>query len=302
MQWWNNFVSWLTAVSNQPVVFGAVVLVVAIIVASVLSAWISRGVVRGLLDQRDRELKSAVIGTLVDAATEASVWNSLTPQEQVMADRAVGHADIQLRLLPIRGAGIAANWASHQLADLKRTSATFGYQLEPAVFEFRDRLVEWQNKPARARKIFQADLDRWKLQNTSSEKSLLAEQDAWVAQQHHDDFTRLESESASAPRPLEPTPHDVERSTTAQINAQQASAGQTSAGQGYADQGYAEQAYAEAPHAEPAAQVNRAPISYAPLGYTPATPSTETQRLLDDVEALEVRPSDPAHTAPVSTS
>ena len=279
MQWWNNFVSWLTAVSNQPVVFGAVVLVVAIIVASVLSAWISRGVVRGLLDQRDRELKSAVIGTLVDAATEASVWNSLTPQEQVMADRAVGHADIQLRLMPIRGAGIAANWAAHQLADLKRTSATFGYQLEPAVFEFRDRLVEWQNKPARARKIFQGDLDRWKLQNTSSEKSLLAEQDAWVAQQHHDDFTRLESESAAAPRPLEPTPHDAEP---------------------YLEAPYAEAAQAE--QAEQVKQVNRAPISYAPLGYTPATPSTETQRLLDDVEALEVRPSDPTHTAPVSTT
>lgn len=284
MQWWNNFVSWLTAVSNQPVVFGAVVLVVAIIVASVLSAWISRGAVRGLLEQRDRELKSAVIGTLVDAATEASVWNSLTPQEQVMADRAVGHADIQLRLLPIRGAGIAANWAAHQLADLKRTSATFGYQLEPAVFEFRDRLVEWQNKPARARKIFQGDLDRWKLQNTSSEKSLLAEQDAWVAQQHHDDFTRLESESAAAPRPLEPTPYDAE--------------------QPYAEQPYAEQPYSEAPHAEPAQAepVKRAPISYAPLGYTPVTPSTETQRLLDDVQALEVRPSEPTHTAPVSTS
>lgn len=303
MNWWNNFVSWLTAVSNQPVVFGAVVLVVAIIVAGVLSAWISRGAIRGLLDQRDRELKSAVISSLVDAATEASVWNSLTPQEQVMADRAVGHADIQLRLLPIRGAGIAANWAAHQLADLKRTSATFGYQLEPAVFEFRDRLVEWQNKPARARKIFQGDLDRWKLQNTSSEKSLLAEQDAWVAQQHHDDFTRLESESAASPRPLE-APHDVELNTAAQINAQQASAGQGNA-QSYAEQPYAEQPYVEAPYAEPAnaEQATRAPISYAPLGYTPATPSTETQRLLDDVEALEVRPPEPfTRTGPVSTS
>lgn len=314
MNWWNNFVSWLTAVSNQPVVFGAVVLVVAIIVASVLSAWISRGAIRGLLDQRDRELKSAVISSLVDAATEASVWNSLTPQEQVMADRAVGHADIQLRLLPIRGAGIAANWAAHQLADLKRTSATFGYQLEPAVFEFRDRLVEWQNKPARARKIFQGDLDRWKLQNTSSEKSLLAEQDAWVAQQHHDDFTRLESESAASPRPLE-APHDVEHSTPVQINAQRANAGQGYAEQPhaeapyaeapYAEQPYAEQPYAGAPNAEPAnaEQATRAPTSYAPLGYTPTTPSTETQRLLDDVEALEVRPPEPfTRTAPVSTS
>lgn len=270
--WWNNFVSWLIAVSNQPVVFGAVVLVVAIIVASVLSAWISRGAIRGLLNQRDRELKSAVISALVDAATEASVWNSLTPQEQVMADRAVGHADIQLRLLPIKGAGIAANWAAHQLGDLKRTSATFGYQLEPAVVEFRDRLVEWQNRPSRARKIFQADLDRWKLQNTSSEKSLLAEQDAWVAQQHHDDFTRLESEYASAPRTPDRTPQDLVSATAAQDHAAH----------------------------DIAAQGSRAPISYAPLGYAPAAPGAETQRLLDDVQALEVRPFEPvAGTEPL---
>ncbi|TFB46497.1 hypothetical protein [Cryobacterium tagatosivorans] len=312
MQWWNNFVSWLTAISNQPVVFGAVVLVVALIVASVLAAWISRGAVRGLLDQRDRELKSAVISTLVDAAADASVWNSLTTQEQVMADRAVGHADIQLRLLPIRGAGIAANWAAHQLADLKRTSATFGYQLEPAVAEFRDRLVDWQNKPSRARKIFQGDIDRWKLQDTSSEKSLLAERDAWVAQQHHDDFTRLESESAGAPRSFEPTHQatmQAEPAVNANVNANvndrdrdrdrdtdHADAAKDNARQADARQAAAVQA--------DAAQAGRAPISYAPLGYTPATPSTpsETQQLLDDVEALEVRQAEPYNpTGPVAT-
>jgi len=316
MQWWNNFVSWLTAISNQPVIFGAVVLVVALIVASVLAAWISRGAVRGLLDQRDRELKAAVISTLVDAAADASVWNSLTAQEQVMSDRAVGHADIQLRLLPIRGAGIAANWAAHQLADLKRTSATFGYQLEPAVAEFRDRLVDWQNKPSRARKIFQGDLDRWKLQDTSSEKSLLAERDAWVAQQHHDDFTRLESESASTPRQFEPAtaPADsgvnsrpvnvVYEDDAAQRGAAQGDVRQTEAAQSAGGQAGTAQAVtvqADAAQAD-AAQVSRAPISYAPLGYMPATPSTETQQLLDDVEALEVRSAEPyVPTGPVST-
>ncbi|TFC53150.1 hypothetical protein E3T37_08535 [Cryobacterium sp. TMT2-10] len=226
MQWWNSFVSWLTAASNQAVVFGAVVLILSIVVASLLAAWVSRGAVRSLLAQHDRELKASVIGTLVDAATEASVWNSLTPQEQVMADRAVGQADVQLRLLPIKGASVAANWAAHQLAELKRTSATFGYQLEPALLEFRDRLIEWQSKPSRTRKVFQSDLDRWKVANTTSEKSLLAEQDAWAAQQHHDQFTE---------------------------------------------------------HAAPVP----APLNYA--AGTPS-PSTETQRLLDDVQALEVRP------------
>jgi hypothetical protein len=172
------------------------------------------------------------------------VWNSLTPQEQVMSDRAVGQADIQVRLLPIRGSGIAANWAAHELYELKRTSATFGYQLEPALVEFRDRLVEWQNKPARARKMFQGDLDRWKIQNSSTEKGLLAEQDAWVAQQHHDQYNA----TGSAPTPLRASPLTP-------------------------------------------ATVNRTPAPISTGSESDA--STETQRLLDDVNKLEVRSTDP---------
>jgi hypothetical protein len=232
MTWWNSFVSWLTAASNQTVVNTAVVFIVAILIAGVLTALIGRGAIKQLLVQHDRELKAAAIGALIDAATEASVWNSLTPQEQVMADRSVGQADIQVRLLPIRGAGVAADWASHQLNELKRTSATFGYQLEPALLEFRDRLIEWQDKPRRTRKVFQSDLDRWKTQNSSSESSLLAQQDAWAAQQHHDQFNEV---LPAAPVPASPTP-----------------------------------------------SVHAASQS---------TPSTETQRLLDDVQALEVRPA-----------
>ena len=242
MEWWNNFVAWFTDVSTQPMIFTAVVFIGAIIVASVLAALISRGAIKRLITQRDREIKVAAIATLVDAATEASVWNSLTPQEQVMSDRAVAQADIQVRLLPIRGSGIAANWAAHELYELKRTSATFGYQLEPALVEFRDRLIEWQNKPARARKIFQGDLDRWKLQNSSTEKSLLAEQEAWVAQQHHDQYNPTDS----APAPMRAAPL-----TPAVVNRTASSAS------------------------------------------TASDASTETQRLLDDVNKLEVRGTDP---------
>ncbi|MBB5641538.1 hypothetical protein [Cryobacterium roopkundense] len=245
MELWNKFVTWLTAVSTEPVVFSALVFLLSIVAASVITALIFRATLRRMLDQRDREIRTAAIATLVDAATEASVWNSLTPQEQVMSDRAVGQADIQVRLLPVKGSGVAANWSAHQLAELKRTSATFGYQLEPALLEFRDRLIDWQKRPARARKIFQGDLDRWILQNSHSDKSLLAEQDAWVAQQHHDQYTS----SAATPK----------------------------------SRGY-----------EP---ITAAPLSDGSTGvptaaYTPPTgaASTETQRLLDDVDALAVRP------------
>lgn len=105
-----------------------------------------------------------------------------------MSDRAVGQADILVRLLPIKGAGAAANWASHQLAEMKRNSATFGYQLDPAIAEFRDRLIEWQNKPGRARRIFQNDLERWRYESAAPEQSLVQEQDSWVAQQHHEKY------------------------------------------------------------------------------------------------------------------
>lgn len=245
MELWNKFVTWLTAASTEPVVFSALVFLLSIVVASVITALIFRATLRRMLDQRDREIRTAAIATLVDAATEASVWNSLTPQEQVMSDRAVGQADIQVRLLPVKGSGVAANWSAHQLAELKRTSATFGYQLEPALLEFRDRLIDWQKRPARARKIFQGDLDRWILQNSQSDKSLLAEQDAWVAQQHHDQY----GSAATAPK----------------------------------SGGY-----------EPitAAPLTNSSTGAATAAYTPPTAaaSTETQRLLDDVDALAVRP------------
>lgn len=202
MQWWNDFVDWLTSPAARSVIFYAAVLAVAVILSGLIAAWIARGALKGLLSRTDRQQKASAIAALVDAATEASVWNSLTPAEQVLSDRAVGQADIMVRLLPIKGSGIAANWAGHQLAEMKRASATFGYQLDPAIAEFRDRLIEWQNNPRRARKIFQNDLERWRFENTDGERtSLVAQQDAWVAQQHHEQYAAPATSAAAAAQP-----------------------------------------------------------------------------------------------------
>lgn len=206
MQWWNDFVDWLFSSDAQPAIFSAAVLAVAVIVSGLLAAWIARGALRGLLRRTDRQQKASAIAALVDAATEASVWNSLTPAEQILSDRAVGQSDILVRLLPIKGAGIAANWAGHQLAEMKRASATFGYQLDPAIAEFRDRLIEWQNKPRRARKIFQSDLERWRFETIETDQSLLAKQDAWVAQQHHEQYAAPATEASSTQTATAPEP------------------------------------------------------------------------------------------------
>ncbi|AWB95724.1 hypothetical protein DCE93_08645 [Agromyces badenianii] len=188
MQWWNDLISWLGSSTARPAVFSAVVLFFAVLAAGLLAVWIANLAIKRLVAQRDREAKAAAIAALVDAATEASVWNSLTPQEQVLADRTVGQADIIVRLLPIRGSDVAANWAAHQLHELKRASATFGYQLDPAVVEFRDRLLEWQRRPSRTRRQFQNDLTRWRSQRQEPEQVAVEQQDAWVAEQHQQRF------------------------------------------------------------------------------------------------------------------
>lgn len=221
MQWFNDFSDWLFSASARPAVFTAGLLVVAMVVSALLAAWIARSAVRALVEQRDRDVKATAVAALVDAATEASVWNSLTPQEQVLADRAVGEADIRVRMLPIRGAAVAADWAAHQLHELKRASATFGYELEPAVFEFRDRLVDWQRRPSRARRLFQSDLERWRSTQSATERQLQAEQDAWVAGQHHQQFEPAAYEPAAyepaahAPAPYETIPYEPARRTAA---------------------------------------------------------------------------------------
>ncbi|WP_285117082.1 hypothetical protein [Leifsonia sp. fls2-241-R2A-40a] len=202
MQWWNDFVDWFSSPAARPAIFYAVVLAVAVILSGLIAAWIARGALKGLLSRTDRQQKASAIAALVDAATEASVWNSLTPGEQVLSDRAVGQADIMVRLLPIKGSGLAANWAGHQLAEMKRASATFGYQLDPAIAEFRDRLLEWQNNPRRARKIFQSDLERWRFESTDTDRSVVEQQDAWVAQQHHEQYAPA---TAATPAPTAAT-------------------------------------------------------------------------------------------------
>ncbi|MFK4728422.1 hypothetical protein ROT00_01920 [Agromyces mediolanus] len=203
MQWWNDLISWLDSSAARPTIFAAAVLFVAVLAAGLLAAWIASGAVKRVVAQRDRELKTAAIAALVDAATEASVWNSLTPQEQVLADRAVGQADILVRTLPIRGADVAANWAAHQLHELKRASATFGYQLDPAVVEFRDRLLEWQRRPSRTKRQFQNDLDRWRSQRQEPEQAMIEQQDAWVATQHHERFSDADALAETRTVPLD---------------------------------------------------------------------------------------------------
>jgi hypothetical protein len=165
MQWWNDLLDALASERGTQLLSGVVVPFVAIVVAGVLAALIARGAVQRVLARHDREVKAAAIGMLVDAARQASVWDGLSAPERVLADRAAGEADIRIRLLPVKGAATAATWAAHEITEFKRGSGSFGFQFDTQLAEFRDRIVEWQHHPGRARKIFQGDISRWQFED-----------------------------------------------------------------------------------------------------------------------------------------
>ncbi|MBO0984319.1 hypothetical protein [Rathayibacter sp. SD072] len=167
MQWWNEFVNWIQTTDGHRSVFLAAIILLAVVIGVVITAAVFRASIARLIRQQEHERKNAVIATLIDAAVDASAWNVLSQSERILSDRASAQAETHLRLLPIKGSGVAANWAAHELADLKHSSATGGYQTQASVGEFRDRLVLWRDKPGRARKAFLADLERWRFSETS---------------------------------------------------------------------------------------------------------------------------------------
>ncbi|PPG53691.1 hypothetical protein C5C24_01390 [Rathayibacter sp. AY2B3] len=171
MQWWNEFMSWIRTSDGHQAVFTAAVVLLAVVVGAIVIGSVFRASIARLIRQQDHERKNAVIATLVDAAVDASAWNVLSSPERVLSDRASAQAETHLRLLPVKGSGVAANWAAHELAELKHTSSTGGYQTQASVGEFRDRLVQWRDKPGRARKAFLADLERWRFSETGRDRS-----------------------------------------------------------------------------------------------------------------------------------
>ncbi|MCU1406550.1 MAG: hypothetical protein JWQ43_2853 [Glaciihabitans sp.] len=194
MQWWNEFLSWFNSVQGQRVLTTAIVPFIAIVVAGVVAALIGRGVSKRVLAHQDRELKAAAVMALIGAGRKATVWSSLGGDEKQRVDNQLSEADIRIRLLPIAGTNAAADWAAHELAGMKKNSANFSFQAEQTFVEYRNRLLEWQNKPKRARKLFAFDLEQWRFDDEATEKALTEKQVQWDAQQAKD-----KDASATAP-------------------------------------------------------------------------------------------------------
>jgi hypothetical protein len=183
MQWWNNFVDWVGSDQGWRIISGAIIPFLAIVIAGFVAAAIGRGSTKRLLSLNDRELSAAAVAALIAAGRRASVWNTLTVPEQQHAEHLANEADVRIRLLPLTGAASVANWADHEILDMRKNSATFSFQAEQSLMDFRDRVIQWRDRPSRAKKLFQDDLDNWRYSATASDHDLKVQQQAWTDQQ-----------------------------------------------------------------------------------------------------------------------
>lgn len=214
MQWWNNFVDWFESDAGWRIVSTAIIPFVAILVAGIVSAIIGRVSTRRVIALSERDVRIAAVTTLLSAARRASVWNTLSAGEQPAADQAAVDAEIRLRLLGVPGASMASEWTAHEIADMKRNSVSFSFQAEQTLIVVRDRLIEWQARPSRAKKLFKNDLDSWAYESSLSDQDLVHQQKAWNAQ--HSESSATAAPTAFAPSAVAPSLSEpaVQASTT----------------------------------------------------------------------------------------
>ncbi|QCR42928.1 hypothetical protein C1N91_04600 [Curtobacterium sp. SGAir0471] len=183
MDWWNDLTGWSASDEGWRVLSGAIIPFVAIVVAGVIAALIGRAAAKRVVALHDRESRNSAVAGVVTAARKASRWGALGHEERAYADHLAEDADVRLRLLPMSGAPLAADWVQHELADIKRNSSTFTSQADQSLAELRDRLLEWNGRPGRAKKLFKADLERWKFDSPDPDAELIARQQDWNAGQ-----------------------------------------------------------------------------------------------------------------------
>ncbi|MEV7762359.1 hypothetical protein [Curtobacterium flaccumfaciens] len=207
MDWWNDLTDWTSSDTGWRVLSGAVIPFVAIVVAGVIAALIGRSATKRVVALQERESKNAAVAAILTAARKAAAWGSLGHDERAYADHLAEDADIRLRLLPVQGAPLAANWAQHEIADIKKNSSTFSFQADQSLAEFRDRLLDWQARPSRARKLFKADLERWKFESPDPDADLIKRQQDWNADQAEAPRTQAPAQAPAPAAPAErPTP------------------------------------------------------------------------------------------------
>jgi len=198
LQWWNDLVSWFNSDEGWTIVTGALVPFLAIIAGGFIVGMIARSSLRRLISQQDRQLKAAAVAALISSGRRAAVWSTLSASEKEHVDHQSSEAEIRVRLLPLKGASIAADWAAHKLATMKKNSVNYSFQAEQDLSDLQSGLIDWQARPGRAKKLFAQDLASWKYETGEAEDELVVKQQEWASRQATEHATTTASGSSTA--------------------------------------------------------------------------------------------------------
>lgn len=198
LQWWNDLVDWLDSDQGSAFVTGALVPFLAIIVGGIIVGMIARSSLRRLIGQQDRQAKAAAVAALISSGRRAATWSTLSAGEKEHVDYQASEAEVRVRLLPLKGANIAADWAAHKLATMKKNSVNYSFQAEQDLAELQEGLLDWQARPGRAKKLFAQDLASWKYETGEAEDELIVKQQEWASRQAAEETARSSTDTASA--------------------------------------------------------------------------------------------------------
>lgn len=183
LEWWNAIVRWFNSDAGSTVTTGVILPFVAILAAGIIAGLIMRSSMKRFVAHQDRQAKASAVAALIASGRKAAVWNALSAQEKEHIEHQMSEAEVRVRLLPVSGASVAADWAAHHLAEMKRNSASYSYQAEQNLADLQNGLIAWQSKPGRAKKLFADDLAAWKYESAIGEDDLVAKQREWAAAQ-----------------------------------------------------------------------------------------------------------------------
>ena len=183
LEWWNDIVRWASSNQGSALLTDTVLPFAAILAGGIVAALIARGAVKKLLAQQQRDHKTAAVAALITAGRKAARWSSLSAPEQDHVEHQFSEAEVRVRLLSVRGADLAADWASHHLATMKRNSVNFSFQADHDLGALEDGMVAWHRSPRRAKKLFAQDLAAWKYDDGVGEDVLITKQREWAAAQ-----------------------------------------------------------------------------------------------------------------------
>jgi len=182
-EWWNDIVRWFNSDDGWAIVTGVILPFIAIVAGGVIAGLIARGAIKRLIEHQDRQAKASAVASLIASGRKAATWSTLAAQEKEHVDHQTSEAEVRVRLLPVLGASLAADWSAHHIAAMKKNSANYSFQADQDLADLQDGLIAWQAKPARAKKLFAQDLAAWKYDDGASEDELVTKQREWAAQQ-----------------------------------------------------------------------------------------------------------------------